>query len=460
MILAFVSFTVVILIVFGIPLRGYVQDVERERLLAVLERDAFILAGHAQETLDLAPGDDVVSVQPFLEEHDVRSGSRVVITNAEAVVVASNDPSLGIGSDFSNRPEIMRALGGSPMVGERSSRTLGEDLVFVAVPVLDTDAVLGVVRFSSPRSVIDERVRSSLLGVALAGLFTVLAGIAVAIPVSLGLVRPISRLTRHTNRLSKGELDATAPVDEGPREIRELSRAYNTMAERLGAMMQSQREFNGVVSHQLRTPLTALRLRLEFLAQHHDAESNDFGEALDAAHDEVDRLQQIIEQMLKLSRLEAGLVPQVEVDVDAILRSRIDMWQPLADEKGVRLLTECPPSIRCVAIEGGLEQIIDNYVDNALEVSSSGDIITIRVRRMDDRVLLEVIDSGPGLNDSEKSEAFQRFWRKAGTQNTAGTGLGLAIVKQIATASGAEVRFEDRADGEPGLVALVACSVP
>lgn len=458
LILAFVSFTLVILVVFGLPLRGFVQDVERERLLATLERDAFILAGHAQETLNLASGESVLSVQPFLEEHDVRTGSRVIITNAAGVVVASNDPSLTIGTEFSNRPEIQRALTGAPAVGERSSRTLGEALVFVAVPVLDSDTVLGVVRFSNPRSVIDDRVRNSLLGIAAAGLFTVLAGVAVAIPVSLGLVRPIRRLTRHTDQLAKGDLSQLATTGEGPKEIRDLSRAYNTMAVRLNAMMESQRQFNGVVSHQLRTPLTALRLRLEYLAERGTGQSQEFLEALEASHDEVDRLQEIVEQMLKLSRLESGLVPIETVEVNEVLATRIDMWQPLADERNINLVVQCPPLVRCLAIGGGLEQILDNYIDNALGVSNDGDTIGISVTRVDDKVIIEVSDHGPGLDDTQKNQAFQRFWRKPGNQNTAGTGLGLAIVHQIAQASGAQAYFKDRDDGKNGLVAVVACA--
>ena len=457
LVVSFVALTVIIIVVFGVPLRGFVESVERERLVATLERDAFILAGHAQETLDIANVTQVPSIQPFIEEHSQRDDARVVVTNQMGIVVGTNDPDLPVGTDFRNRPEVMQALSGVPAVGERASSTLGEDLVFVAVPVLDGDAILGVVRFSERRSMIDERVRGRLTGVAIAGLLTVIAAIALAIPVALGLARPIRRLTRHTSQLARGDLVAVARIDDGPAEVRELAGAFNSMATRLRAVMDSQREFNGVVSHQLRTPLTALRLRLEMLQASVEGGSEPAGESIDASLAEVDRLHEIIEQLLKLSRLEAGLVPLVRVDASEVATSRVEMWRPLAEERDVEIVLDAHDDGACMMIEGGLGQVIDNFIDNALGVSAAGTTIVVRVGRDSGGVVVEVVDEGPGLTDQEKTDAFQRFWRKPGSQNVPGTGLGLAIVRQIATASDAEVYFTDRDDGLHGLVAVLRC---
>lgn len=295
---SFVALTIVILVVFGIPLRSFMENVEEERLLTSLERDAFILAGHAKETLNTIAGSDLPSLEPFIADHAERTDAKVVVTNSSGIVVASNDVALSIGASFGNRPEIQQALLGEPAVGERTSSTLGEDLVFVAVPVFSGDDVLGVVRFSSPRSVVDSNVNQALLGIALAGLFTVLAGVALAIPIALRLAQPITRLKKNADAVARGEFDNRANVDEGPREIRELALAFNTMSSRLGLMMKGQREFNGAVSHQLRTPLTALRLRLEFLERNISSENREVIDAVEASQDEVDRLQEIIEQLL------------------------------------------------------------------------------------------------------------------------------------------------------------------
>lgn len=454
---AFVALTVVLLVVFGIPLRSFVESVERERLVTSLERDAFILAGHAKETLNTSAGGTLPSLEPFIEEHSTTTNSKVVVTNAEGIVVATNDSTLVVGSDFSNRPEIVAALQGAPAVGERKSETLGEDLVFVAVPVFLGDETLGTVRFSNPQSVITREVRQSLLGIGIAGFFTVLAGIALAIPVALGIARPLVRLRRNAEALAKGDFSVAAEEQSGPKEVRELASAFNSMASRLDSMMENQRQFNGVVSHQLRTPLTALRLRLEYVQQNVTSENSELVDAVDASHDEVDRLQEIIDQMLNLSRLEAGVVAQVDVNVSEIIAQRIEMWKPLAEERDVSIVANIPDGVWCRMIYGGLEQIIDNYIDNALGVSPRGGTVVIDVQHAAQKILIRIIDEGPGLSDSEKIDAFERFWRSSSRQNTRGTGLGLAIVRQIAIAGGAKAFFLDRPDGLSGLCAVVEC---
>lgn len=455
---SFVALTVVILVVFGIPLRSFVENVERERLITSLERDAFILAGHAKETLDIESGSELPSLEPFIADDAQRTEAKVVVTNQSGVVIASNDDTLTIGTSFANRPEIQRALKGEPAVGERTSSTLGEDLVFVAVPVLSGEDVLGAVRFSNPQSVIDDEVNESLLGIALAGLFTVLAGVALAIPVALRIAQPISRLRKNADALARGEFNNRANAEQGPKEIRELAMSFNTMSSRLGLMMKGQREFNSAVSHQLRTPLTALRLRLEYLERSISSDDKEVMDAVEASQDEVDRLQEIIEQLLNLARMESGVIPQVEVDVNKVVSQRLEMWAPLAEERDVHIVSDVEPGLSCKMIEGGLDQILDNYIDNALGVSEAGQTITIRGYESARRIVVEVQDLGPGLNDEERVDAFDRFWRSVSNQNKPGTGLGLAIVRQIAAASGAEVRLLNREDARRGLIARVVCA--
>lgn len=455
---SFVALTVVILVVFGVPLRSFVENVEKERLITSLERDAFILAGHAKETLNTASGSELPSLEPFIADHAQRTDAKVVVTNRSGVVIASNDGTLSVGTTFANRPEIQRALEGEPAVGERTSSTLGEDLVFVAVPVLSGNDVLGVVRFSNPQSIVDDKVNESLLAIALAGIFTVLAGVALAIPIALHIAQPISRLRKNADALARGEFENRANAEQGPKEIRELARSFNTMSSRLALMIKGQREFNGAVSHQLRTPLTALRLRLEYLQKNIATENGEVREALDASQDEVDRLQVIIESLLNLARMESGVIPQVEVDVWQVVSQRLEMWAPLSDEKDVQIISHVEPGLSCKMIEGGLDQILDNYIDNALGVSEPGQTITIRSYERARRIVVEVQDQGPGLNDVEKVDAFNRFWKSVDNQNMPGTGLGLAIVRQIAAASGAEVLLADREDGQSGLIARVECA--
>ena len=453
---ALVTVAALILVVFSIPLASFVASVERDRLVTALERDAFILAGHAKETLNTTEGAVLPSLQPYVDEYSTISDARVVVTNSAGQVVASNDATIVIGTSFANRPEVSGALAGIPSVGERDSVTLGGRLVFVAVPVLLGDEVLGVVRLSNPKSRIDEAVQERILGILVAGLCTLLAAVGVAIPLALTIARPISRLTRRTESLAEGDFSVRADDTTGPPEVRELSRSFNAMAGRIGLMIENQRQFAGSVSHQLRTPLTALRLRLEQAQDAINDDNSPLADALEASRSEADRLQEMVEQLLALSRLEGGNSTTVTVDAADIVRNRISMWEPLAGEKDVSLQAIGLDAASCAVLEGALEQIVDNFIDNALTAAPENSSITVNVHKTAGHVVIDVIDEGPGLSDDQRSRAFERFWRGPTKENSPGTGLGLAIVRQLAVASGGTAELLAKPDGTSGVCARVS----
>jgi signal transduction histidine kinase len=438
LIAGFAGVAVLILTIFSIPMTRFVATVERERMVTELERDAFILAGHAKETLSADTGSQLRSIQPYIDAYAKVSDARVVVTNSAGRVIASNDTSLVVGTDFSNRPEIATALKGAPATGERESSTLGEVLAYVAVPVLSGDDTLGAVRLSHPKSHVDERVRNRVLGIIGAGLISFVAALVVAVLLGSTISRPIARLRRATDRLGRGDFDARAEDDQGPREVRELARSFNAMSGRLGLMVENQRHFAGSVSHQLRTPLTALRLRLEQAESSVGRDDVAVAEALEASRAETDRLQDMIEQLLALTRLEGSAAKTVDVDAVRMVRDRVEMWGPLAEEQGITISVRVPTSARCAVVEGGLEQILDNYIDNAMSVAPQGSEIGIEVINDDGHVQIDVSDRGPGLTDEQRDYAFDRFWRGPASTGVNGSGLGLAIVRQLAVASGGE----------------------
>lgn len=437
----FVGVATLILVIFSLPMVSFVTRVERERLVTALERDAFILAGHARETLGDDTGESLQSLQPYIDAYDAVSQARVVVTDRNGRLIGTNDVTAVIGTDFSNRPEITKALTGVPATGERTSTSLGGVLVFVAVPVLNGESVIGAVRLSHPKSHVDGVVRSRIVGILGAGGISLGAAVLAAVLIGLTISRPVGRLRRATDRLGRGDFDARADDSSGPREIRELARSFNAMSGRLELMIEGQRGFAGAVSHQLRTPLTALRLRLEQAEMAVGGDDAVVAEALEASRSEADRLQEMIEQLLALARMEGTAARTVEVDAVRIVRDRVDMWGPLADEQDVAIRLVVPESARCAVIEGGLEQIVDNYIDNAISVAPAGSEITVEVGTVDDIVSIDVVDTGPGLTEEQRGLAFDRFWRGPARTGEKGSGLGLAVVRQIAAASGGEVEL-------------------
>jgi signal transduction histidine kinase len=198
-----------------------------------------------------------------------------------------------------------------------------------------------------------------------------------------------------------------------------------------------------------------LRLRLE-QAQDSLGEDNPIAaEALEASRAEADRLQEMVEQLLALARIEGRTAATVAVDAVDVVRHRLEMWSPLASERGIDFTVEAPAEANCAVVDGALEQIVDNFIDNALGVAPDNSVIAISVSRESGKVFIDIADEGPGLSDEQLLLAFERFWRGKHTENAPGTGLGLAIVKQLAVASGGDAMLMQRTDSAAGVVARV-----
>jgi len=245
-------------------------------------------------------------------------------------------------------------------------------------------------------------------------------------------------------------------VDEGAPEIRSLGASFNTMTERISSLVERQRSFAGDASHQLRTPLTALRLQLERAAATIDTDPETARADIEAAGVETERLQRLVEGLLMLARAGQGDVPTEIIDVADIVTERAAIWAPLAEERGIALSANAGEKVFARAVPGALEQIVDNYIDNALNAGGTGNEINVDATRRDGWVEVDVRDRGPGMPANQLEHAFDRFWR-ATTATHDGSGLGLAIVRQLAEASGGEVALANRHGG--GLEAKVRLPV-
>ncbi|MFZ9481843.1 MAG: ATP-binding protein [Ilumatobacteraceae bacterium] len=447
---AFSGLILVMLLAQDIPLVSYLRTIERDQLIAGLERDAFMLAGSSENLLSDEPDDgSAATLQTAIDAYAVAEGARVVVTDSDGLFVLGSDPTDTPGEDFSNRPEIADALSGSPTNGERSSKTAGENLVYVAVPVLSGSHIVGAVRITFPADVIDTRAFEKTKGFIAVGAISLLAAALAALFVASSITSPLRRLEATTEALAGGDLSHRADTDDGAPEIRALARSFNSMTEQLAELLERQRAFAGDASHQLRTPLTALRLQLERAADSVDTDPQAARERIEAASEETERLQRLVEGLLMLARSErlatASDDGTVTVDVTSLVRERAEMWQSLAEEKGVTIVADTDEGIHARAVPTALEQIVDNYVDNAIGAARSGDTITVIARRSADEVEVHVIDEGPGLSEEHLARVFDRFWRAPDAPH-GGSGIGLAVVQQLARSSGGDARLVNRSD--------------
>ena len=447
--LATIAVALLAVLALMVPVGGYLAETERASILTGLERDAFVLAGHSTEVLEHT--DDVLAdavshqeVTGIVREYRKTSGARVVVTDELGVaIVTSDDDEARIGTACVDQPEIATALGGGIATGTRYSDALGIDLLYVAVPVLNGPHVVGTVRLTYAASYLTSAVNAKVGRLGLIALGTVLLACVAAILTARGVTRHLRRLTDLTEGYAGGNLDARAETERGAPEIRSLARSFNTMAVRLSDTVERQRRFAADASHQLRTPLTALRLRLERAREL--AGSDGVADRLIAAQNELDRLDTTIESLLTLSRAEGASLRSEPLDVASAARERLDFWQALAAERRVALDYRGPDVAWASCARDALEQIVDNYVDNALSVSPEGGAVAIGVEADSRGVELHVLDEGPGLSPQARSRAFDRFWR--GRADGSGTGLGLSIVAELARATGAEVGLDPREGG-------------
>ena len=251
-----------------------------------------------------------------------------------------------------------------------------------------------------------------------------------------------------------GDLGVRVDTDDGAPELRDLADTFNTTAEHLAQLIDSQHRFVADASHQLRTPLTALRLRLETLAPHVAEPGRP---KLDAAIAETNRLGRLVHSLLVLARSDATAAEAVPVDLSAAVSDRVDAWAPVAADQAVRLTAECPLGLWVLALPGAVEQMLDNLISNALDAVPDDTDILVRADLAGDTVDLHVIDQGPGMDPDARSHAFERFWRPTVEHNdtsSTGFGLGLAIVAQLAARGGGQARLEAGRNGA-GLDAVV-----
>ena len=317
----------------------------------------------------------------------------------------------------------------------------------IAEPVLVDGEVRGAVVTVSPTGALRERELETWALIAGAVLLALALGVLVSLPVVRWILHPVRRLDEGTGRVATAVLagGAAEPVADhsGPPELRRLSASFDRMAETVTGALAAQRAFVADASHQLRNPLTALRLRLSNLQGHVDTTAaDDHGAALE----EAERLSELLDGLLALARTERT-APLADVDVDAAVADRIEAWRPLAEHTGLRLERAGQPGLAAAAPVGAVETVLDAVLDNAVKFSAPGDVITVHTARCGDRVEIAVQDTGPGLAPDELERATDRFWRSPSQSNVEGSGLGLAIAARTVELAGGSLRLESPEGG-------------
>lgn len=409
------TLTALLLLALMVPLvTTYASDRTRDLFVSRLG-DVTRFAVLAQGALENGGGEALSS---DLERYVEVFGGSVLVTDAARHVVAKAGP------DADSRRADVAAVIDDALTGRGSEppSTLwpwSGGVIVIGSPVGRDAQVLGSVVMVTPTDYAKDAVTVAMTLGVLAGIATVLVtGWGLVVPLVGWILRPVHDLDEAARRLAGGDLSSRAH-GTGPPELRELAGSFNMMADSVETSQRQQRDLIADAAHQLGNPLTALRLRVENLA-----EQGAPVEAVDPALEEADRLSAIVDSLLDLSQVGAHHVRAEPLDVAAAVRHRCQMWQPVFEA----LTVSADGCVTALGTPGIVDVVLDALLDNAAKFAPGSAVEVAVIPRTDD-VLVQVRDHGAGLDAEDVAKVGSRFFRGRRHQNVTGTGLGLAIVR-------------------------------
>ncbi len=377
---------------------------------------------------------------------------RVIVLDARGRLLADSAGAAALDTSYANRPEVRAALQGRSFQNQRDSQTLGQNILATAAPVLRGTRVVGAVRITQSVAAVRRAVRRSTAGLLLVGAIVLTLGLLAGAAIAGRFVRPIRHMRVAAARVAGGDLDTRVAL-EGSTEERSLADSFNHMTDRIRDMLARQQAFVADASHQLRTPLAGLRLRLE------EAEAAGVSTAakaeLEAGEREVDRIAQLVEELLVLSSAGEPDASAEPIDLAAAAAAAQRRWEPLGRERRRTVVLAEPRAAATVsAARADVDRVLDALVENALRYAPEGSTVELRAAGE----TIEVLDEGPGLAPGEAEAVFERFHRgAAGRRAPGGTGLGLTIARTLARRWAGDVTIADR--DRDGGAAHGACAV-
>ena len=313
------------------------------------------------------------------------------------------------------------------------------------MPVLEGSQAIGWVQtmqsLGSAEESLDRLRTALLLGT---GLLSLLAGFAGYFLAARALA-PIDRITNTAHRISTEDLSARLNLPDSGDEVSRLADTFDEMLARIENGFARERQFTADVSHELRTPLTAMQTILAIVREG-ERPAQEYRQALDDLAEETGRLQGLVEDMLQLTRGDGSVeLNKEEINLAILLGDVADSLYPLAEQKRLEFTCNLPPSL---VISGDIDQLIRlivNLLDNAIKYTECGSI-TLSAWEEDGQAVIEVADTGVGVQPEHLPYIFERFYRADSSRSSKGAGLGLSIARQIVHVHGGRLEVQSEAD--------------
>ena len=380
------------------------------------------------------------------------TGTRVTILTPQGGIIADSAGPATTVSNQRTQVEVQAALNGLGGHAVRADPVTGQAMLHAAAPIQQGTELLGVVQLVRPMQVTLDRVRSTLLSFALAGLAATIVCGLLAVWLSRRLLRPIRALEDASLAIAHGDLDRRVPVESAD-EIGELAGAFNSMAQQVQTTMEQQRQFVANASHELRTPVTNIKLRSEALLGGGVTDTARAARYLTEIDSEADRLGRLANTLLDLSRLESAASGQGDpaelIDPAAMLTAVADDLRLRVENAGLAILVDAPAGLPAIFVRPEqIEAALINLLDNSIKFTPPGGTVRLSVQAVEGICRITVSDTGPGIPAEDLPYVFDRFYRvdKAHSRQSgrnslgSGAGLGLAIVRSLIEENAGQIR--------------------
>lgn len=360
---------------------------------------------------------------------DLRT-ARTVVTDAGGTVVYDSLKTGSADGKFLMYPEVVRALEGNDVFHGSYNGDAIETRA--AVPLMAGGKVLGavyLVEYDTERAAIISALQANILRISV--------GLEIAVVVfsfffSAAFSRRLRGILQSVRYMREGDYSYKIKL-RGHDEINTLAREFNNLAERLNSSEERRRQFVSDASHELKTPLASIKLLSDSILQNEMDEETE-REFIGDIGREADRLGRLSQKLLTLTKLDSSVEDEREIlDAVPVVQKVVRMLRPLAELRGITIETELGERCMLMTVEDDLYQIAFNLVENAIKYNSDKGWIGVRLRRVQDDVLLSVEDTGPGIPEEARAHIFERFYRvdKARSRAKGGAGLGLSIVHDM-----------------------------
>lgn len=317
----------------------------------------------------------------------------------------------------------------------RAAGPAGQMVGVYTAPVLSGGQPIGAVVYSSMAQDVYQSLTQMQRQMAIWLLLVALSVLLLSLMVSRIFTRPIEELSQGISRMTQGDLSSRVSV-KGRNEFSQLAEAFNSMCERLERLDQTRNQFVSNASHELKTPLSTMKILSETLLYQEQCDLAMQKEFLSDINKEIDRLNSIINDLLTLVHLDDRGVTKLQptlLSLDKLVQDTARRLRPLAESRSIALDVAIRDQIDTMGDPMKLEQVFYNLIDNAIKYTPQGGKVRVEVARAGKKAVIKVIDNGIGIPKADQLHVFDRFYRvdKARSRDTGGTGLGLAIVKQI-----------------------------